>query len=277
MSQEYSILMAVYRKDNPDHFDLSIRSMLNQTIQSNDFVIVCDGSLTDELNQIIENHTRNNDKIVIHRLSENVGLGNALNAALPLCKNELVARMDSDDYSLPNRIEKQLKIFQNNPNIDIVSGFVEEYDETMTNKISIKKLPLKHDDIYKYSKKRNPFNHPTVMYKKSKVLEVDGYKHLYLYEDYYLWIRMLLNGARAENIDDVLLNMRTGISMIKRRGGYKYFKEGMKLQKYMFKRKHISFFRYCYNSLVRFVVQVILTHSMRKIFFVKALRKTNNE
>ena len=198
MNNEYSVLMAVYRNDCPEFFDLSIKSMLNQTIKSDDFVIVCDGPLTDELNNVIENHTKLSNIFNIIRLKENVGLGNALNIALPQCKREFVARMDSDDYSLPNRIEKQLSIFLNNPKIDVVSGFVQEYDETMTNKISIKRLPLNHDTIYKYSKKRNPINHPTVMYKKSKVLEVGGYKHLYLHEDYYLWIRMLLNGSLME-------------------------------------------------------------------------------
>lgn len=265
--------MAVYHKDHPGYFDLSIQSMLNQSVKSDDFVIICDGPLNDQLNQIIDKYVFSNPEINVIRLEKNVGLGNALNHALPYCKNELVARMDSDDISHLNRCEQQLKCFHEHPEYSIIGGTINEFDMEYQDHLSTRKLPEFHEDIVTFSKKRNPFNHPSVMFKKSAVMDAGNYQPFHLYEDYYLWIRMLLKGYKGYNIQSVLLDMRAGIEMIRRRGGYSYFKAGKKFQKYLLTQKHIGKYQYLKNIVIRFVSQVLLPSRLRIYIYKKHLRK----
>ena len=118
---EYSVLMTVYKNDDPEFFKLSLLSMLNQTIPSNDIVVVKDGPVTDELQSVLDElSSEYPDRINQVQLENNIGLGLALNEGLKVCKNELIARMDSDDFSLPMRCEEQLKMFEEDPSLDIV-------------------------------------------------------------------------------------------------------------------------------------------------------------
>lgn len=268
----YSVLMSVYHKDNPDYFKEAILSILNQDLKTNDFVLVCDGVLTEELNNIIKEFS-DNPIFNIIRLEKNKGLGQALKHALPFCKNDLVARMDSDDISLSNRTKLQVNKFSLDPKLSLVSGTLIEYDLTYTKEISEKKLPLKHEEIYLYSKKRNPVNHPCVMFKKSDVLKVGSYEDFHLFEDYYLWVRMLAAGLKFENILEPILHMRSGLEQIKRRGGLKYFKSTKRFQKYLLKTKYISYPRYLKNLFIRFISTVLLPTKVRAKFYLKALRK----
>lgn len=268
---KYSILMPVYHKDNPSYFQEAIESMLSQTIKTDDFVIVCDGTLTTELDLIIDKY-KESDIFNIVRLKENIGLGNALNYALPICKYDLVARMDSDDISLPDRIEQQLKVFKTQ-DIDLVSGTIIEYDLEYTKQTGKRQLPETNKELVRFSKKRSPINHPCVMFKKKAVLEVEGYQDFYLMEDYYLWIRMILNGSKLYNIQKPILHMRAGIEQTKRRGGFKYFKSNYNMQKYMLKVRHIGLFRFLSNIITRFIVQVLFPTKIRNFFYNKVLRK----
>ena len=128
MYDQYSVLMSVYRKENPEFFRIAIESMLKQTIPTNDFVLVCDGPLTPKLDQVIQTLSdQYQDIFQIIRLETNCGLGNALNTGLKICKNELVARMDSDDISLLNRCELQLKAFQSDPELSLCGGNIMEF------------------------------------------------------------------------------------------------------------------------------------------------------
>lgn len=269
----YSVLMAVYHKDNPQYFDESIKSILDQTVKTNDFIIVCDGPLTDELNEVLEKYS-NIEYLNIHRLENNVGLGRALNYGLEYCKNELIARMDSDDISLLDRCEKQLEVFSKDDELSLVSGTLIEYDLEYTKVLGVKALPKTNKEIIKYSKSRNPINHPCVMMKKSAIINVGSYQDFYLHEDYYLWVRLLQNGYKAYNIEEPILHMRAGLEQIKRRGGYKYFKTAKSFQKYLLKSKYINIFTYVKNNTIRFFSQVILPHSVRQFFYRKFLRKS---
>lgn len=270
---KYSVLMSVYAKEKPNYLIESIESIVNQTILTDDFVIVCDGPLPNELELIIEEYSKKYNYINILKLPKNIGLGLALNFGLDYCKNNLVARMDSDDISLPQRCEYQLSEFIKNPNLSITSSSVLEFFNNDRANTILKSVPISHDEILNYSKKRNPFNHPSVMFKKEDVIAVGGYQHFMLYEDYFLWIRLLNSGKITRNIAEPLLLMRTSYDLYKRRGGYKYFKTGVKFQKYLLQIGYINIATFTFNILMRLLVQVILPNKIRTIYYKTLLRK----
>lgn len=264
--EDYSVLMSVYYKEQPQYLKDSIQSMIDQTVTSNDFVLVCDGKLSDELNEVIDLfNTEYQGEFNVIRLPENRGQGYALNVGLSHCKNSLIARMDSDDIAYPSRCELQLKCFNND--VDIVSAAVEEFLNDINNIVATRVLPETHEEILKFSKRRNPFNHPCVMFRKEAVLKAGNYQDFYLYEDYYLWMRMLKIGAIGYNIQLPLLYMRAGKDMYKRRGGYKYFISSRNFQKFLLDNRIIGFGRYTYNVILRFLAQVIVGDSIRGFFF----------
>ncbi len=269
----YSVLMSVYYKEKAEYLMESMESMLQQTYPTNDFVLVCDGPLGDDLNRVIEQMKERFGNILqVIRLQKNVGLGNALNYGMKYCKNDLIARMDSDDISRSDRCENQLAVFKKFPDISIISGTVEEFSMT-SNIVDAKRiLPQQHDEIIKFAQKRNPFNHPCVMYKKKEVEAVGGYQDFYLLEDYYLWIRMLQNGSKGYNIQEPLLWMRAGQDMYKRRSGWKYAKSQIRLFHYMNQKYFISKKQQIQISIVR-VISSMMPNIIRKILFETLLRR----
>ncbi len=271
MTLDYSVLMSVYYKENPEHLTESIESMLNQTIPTNDFVLVCDGKLTPELMLVLKKYADNPIMNIVY-LEKNVGVGEALNIALPYCKNELIARMDSDDISVSDRCEKQLKIFET-MDVDVVGASIEEFIDDPDCVMSKRQVPRLHTDITKYAKKRNPVNQVSVMFKKSKAMACGGYQSFYLLEDYYLWLRMIMSGCKFFNMQETLVKVRTTHDMFMRRGGYSYFKSNKMLQKFMLESGFISRYRYIMNVCERFAVQVAMPNKIRKLFYLKALRK----
>lgn len=273
MEQSYSVLMSVYKKEKPEYLKLAIESMLNQTVPANDFVIVCDGPLTHELDLVIEAICNQYPALFqIVRLERNGGLGNALNIGLKKCKNELVARMDSDDISLPNRCELQLKVFRERPELTLCSGDIAEFIDHEKNIQSVRHVPSEYTKILLYAKRRNPMNHMAVMFKKSAVEAVGGYIEIGYVEDYYLWIRMLKAGYKAYNIEKILVNVRIGNGMYRRRGGIKYAKNMCILQRKMLKLHFISCFDFIINCLVRIVGSIMPT-CLRKYLYMKVLRR----
>ncbi len=272
MDKKYSVLMSVYVKENPEYLKQSIDSILKQTVKTDEFIIVCDGPLTEGLNQVLYQYEVSNPDIIkIIRLKHNQGLGLALNAGLSQCTNELVARMDSDDISFPDRMEKQLKIMEQE-NVDIVSGTIIEFMENVDNELARRILPQKSDEIRKFARRRNPFNHPAVMYKKKSVIEAGGYKDFWLFEDYFLWIRMFLLGYEGYNIQEPIVYMRSGDALYERRGGIKYAGQVIKFRWFMF--------WHGYSGLTDFVVTAVghtivalVPNRLRKIIYERILRK----
>lgn len=175
--------------------------MFNQTIPPDDFVLVCDGELGNDLNEIISQFEISHPGIFnVVRLEKCGGLGNALNVGMKYCKYELIARMDSDDISLPDRCCLQLAKFDEDKELDIVSGTVLEFWNSVDNIRTKRELPANNEEIYEYAKKRSPFNHAAVMFKKSVVKAAGGYQDFPFFEDYYLWLRMLRNNVKAYNV-----------------------------------------------------------------------------
>lgn len=273
MEQNYSVLMSVYKREKAEYLDLAINSMMNQTIKPSDFVLVCDGPLTPGLELIVEKYKTAYPEIFqIVRLTENQGLGKALNEGLKYCRNELIARMDSDDISVKNRCELQLNKFNSTPQLALCSGDIAEFSSNCSDITGIRKVPEEYEDILKSSKKRNPMNHMAVMFQKSKVEEAGSYMSMNLFEDYYLWIRMLQIGCYAENIGTILVYARAGEGMVKRRGGLNYIKDIVAFQKSLLKSKFIHYFEFLENCSLRIIVS-FLPSSIRGIIYQKALRK----
>lgn len=218
MESKYSVLMTVYNKDNPDYFRLALSSMTGQTLRPDEIVIVKDGPVPETIQSIIDMAEIEYPHLIVQvQLPQNVGLGLALNAGLKVCKNELVARMDADDISLPERCEKQIAEFITNPALDIIGSPVIEFDGTPQNSLGVRNVPLDNDSIYKFCRKRDPFNHPTVMYRKSKVAAAGYYSDLRKNQDTDLWIRMLAKDAECSNLAQPVLYFRFNENTYKKR------------------------------------------------------------
>ncbi|MFV0635185.1 glycosyltransferase [Mitsuokella sp. WILCCON 0060] len=268
----YSVLMSVYHKEKPEYLRESMQSIYGQTVPTDDFVLVCDGPLTKELDTVIaEMQAKFGKRLRVCRLLENQGLGRALNFGMKMCRHELIARMDSDDISRSDRCERQLQLFESHPEYSLISGIVEEFTGTKEHVYARRIVPEHQREILAFAKKRNPFNHPCIMYKKSHVEAAGGYQDFFLLEDYYLWIRMLQQGLQGCNIQEPLLWMRAGSDMYKRRGGWKYFLSQRHLLQYMHRTGFISGRQYLLGVFVRLGASMA-PDSLRSLLFSKALR-----
>lgn len=272
MDEKYSVLMSVYGKENPLFFRQSIQSMMNQTLPFSDFVLVMDGPVSGELEKVVAWAAQElQEKFQCIRLERNFGLGYALQKGLMHCKYSIVVRMDSDDISRPTRCEKQIKILQEG-NYSIVGAGLREFVKNPEDTPNCRILPETDEAIRKFMKKRNPFNHPCVMYRKEDVLAAGNYQEFPGFEDYYLWVRMLQNGCRGYNLQEILLDMRTGNGMYARRGGLSYMKTLVKFQLFLKKSGVIGVVDFLKNCGVRIAVSII-SEDMRKKFYKVFLRK----
>lgn len=254
---KYSVLMSVYYKESPIYLKSSIDSILNQTLLPDQIVIVQDGTLTQKLDKIINDFVKSNpSKFTIVSLKENVGLGLALNKGLEQCRNELVARMDTDDISIEKRCELQIQEFIRDKQLSIVGSYINEFDEDPEQIVSSRQVPIKHEDIMKFSRRRNPFNHPTVMYKRSEVLKMGGYGDYRRNQDLDLFVRMLNTGHKAMNINQGLVLFRANEDNLKRRKSWEKCSSYVKMI--------YNFWRKGYSGLVDLV---IVTTSQIVIFF----------
>ena len=271
---KFSVAMSVYKNDNPVFLERALESITTlQTVKPNEIVFVVDGPISEELEVVVKKYEDIYDFFRVIRLEENGGLGNALRIAVKESKFELIARMDSDDVAVANRFEQQLEFFYNNEILDIVGGDISEFIGEENNIVAYRKVPNSDKDIKEYLKTRCPLNHVSVMYKKSSVEKVGGYLDLFWNEDYYLWIRMVENNCIMANTGTVLVNVRVGEDMYRRRGGRKYFKSERFLQKYMLERKMINRSTYVFNVLKRWIVQCLLPNKLRGWVFKKFARK----
>lgn len=240
---KYSVLMSLYIKENPDYLQKAIDSMLNQTVRPDEIVIVKDGPITVELENVLNKYTERYPGLFkIVGYEKNRGLGLALNFGLSHCTNELVARMDTDDISKPDRCEKQLRLFSKRPDLAIVGSNVDEFIGTVDNVVSIRRVPKSYEDIYRFAKRRSAFNHPVVMYKKSIVMDFGGYSNLKRNQDVDLFGRMLYAGYKAENLDESLLWFRCSDDLAKRRKSWENTWSYIATIKKFWKMGYSSFF-----------------------------------
>lgn len=272
----YSILMSVYAGENPVYFKLCIQSIVNQTVLADEIVIVCDGPLTEELDNVLDCFVCEYPSLFkIIRLQRNVGIGSATSEGLKHCKNELIAKMDSNDIAVPERCELQLKRFAENPNLTVLGGYIEEFDKDTKKGFAIREVPLTNEEIRKYARRRQPFNNVTVMYKKSAVVSVGGYNNLRRGEDYDLYIRLLKAGYYTENLSNILVKVRVEQNIQVKRHSFETFKG--------FVQTRWNTFRIGYSSIVDFLIcffaeliVFICPNRLQHIIYKKFLRKSIN-
>lgn len=265
--------MSVYFKEHPGFLKVAIKSMLKQTVAPDEFVLVEDGPLTLGLNAVIDDFVKEKPELFrIVRIKNNVGLGPALRRGVKECSYELIARMDSDDYAKPKRVEKQLRFLANHPNLDIIGSNVEEFAGDIKNVISHVILPETQEEIYNFSKTRCPFRHPSLLYKKSAVLKAKNYRQFYLCEDYDLYIRMLRSGAQCYNIQEPLTYMRVSPDFYKRRGGWKYMRTILTFKNIQLKTGYFTLGEYL-KSTIPHVIVCLMPNQLRDYVYRNFLRK----
>lgn len=231
----FSVLMSVYRNDNPDHFRLALNSVtLNQTIKPSQVVIVEDGEVDPKIDQIISelDGILSEIEFTVLKKEKNEGLASALNDGIKLCEYEYIARMDADDVSVPERFGIQCSVLLKEKNIDLLGGYIMEFDNNPQVTGVIRKVGINHSDVISMAKHRTPFNHPSVMYKKSKVVKVGGYrKDFGKLEDYKLWVDMIAAGCVCKNVPEILVKMRVGNGQAIRRSDPREIRDWDRLQK----------------------------------------------
>lgn len=268
--KEFSVLLSVYYKEKPDYLRQSLDSIFSQTAQASQVVLVEDGPLTNDLDSIIKEYALKHSELDLVPLLENKGLGLALAEGIQHCKYELIARMDTDDIARVDRFELQLKEFEKNPNLDICGSHVLEFEGNTGNIVTRRRVPLTDLDCKNYQRRRDAFNHMTVMFKKTAVLAAGNYQHCPLMEDTLLWVNMFKNGATAMNIDDYLVFARIGEGMYERRGGWSYYKKYKQARKRVYDTGYISWWDYKYTLLVQLLV-ASMPNKMRGWIFRRLL------
>lgn len=267
-----SVLMSVYYKEKPQNLKEALDSLINQTIMPNQIVIVKDGKLTDELENILEDYEKEySDLIEVYSKTKNMGLGQALKFGIEKCKYEYIARQDSDDISVKERFEKQISYLKEHKDIDVLGGYIEEYDENLEKFLSIRKVPLTNYEICKYIKKQCPFNHGTVIMKKDTVINVGNYNSVKL-EDYDLWARMAKAKVKMENLPIILGKNRTGKTLYKKHGGRGRIKSIIEIENKLLKYGIINKMQCTINIIERSIV-ALMPIGIRKIIYTKIIRR----
>ena len=253
----FSVLISVYAKELPQNLQQSLESIFRQELMPSEVVLVEDGPLTTELEQVIKTFADSHQELHTVRLKENKRLGLALQEGLRHCQYDIVARMDSDDIAHPQRFKKEMAWLESHPETDVVGAWVDEFSGDPSQIISTRRLPETHEAILKFSRYRNPMNHPTVMFRKAAVEQAGSYQHCPLFEDYDLWIRMLRQGARFHNLQEPLLSFRLTSQLFSRRGGSHYIRQEIAFQRRMRATGHIGSLRMTANIIVRTLLRLM--------------------
>jgi len=249
--------MTLYRTENPEYLDHCLSSIHSQSLFPNEIILVQEGELTEKLKDTLSIwQAKFKDLLKIISVSDGTGFPGSLNEGLKNCRYEYIARMDTDDECVNDRFEKQIFFFKNNSNVDLVGSNIDEYDNNLINFLHKRNVPERHEDILKYAKFRCPFNHMTVMYKRKKVLNLDGYPSLQRNEDYALWTMFLQAGYNTANIQDSLVKARTGSNFIKRRSGLKYLKGEIDSMIFIYQNGFYNFGVFLINLVIRITIRL---------------------
>jgi len=270
----FSVLISVYEKDYPEHFRLALQSVIDQTVSPDELLIVGDGPLTDSLRSVIDDFRSEYPEIIrVVQFETNQGLGSALQTGVEECTHDIVARMDADDVAVRDRFERQLKHLSSNSDVDVVGGYIGEFQDDPEEIDQVREVPVESDDVESFSRFRCPTNHPTVMFRRGSVLEAGNYRSLRSQQDYELWMRMLSQGYTIENLPEVLVRCRAGEDLYNRRGGLEYAQLEYSLQREFLQLGVITRFEFIRNLLLRIPARFI-PNKLRGVVYKILLRSS---
>ena len=269
-SNEFSLLLCTYKNDNPQHIRECLDSIIAGTVHPSEMIIVKDGPLTAELDEVISNTNFPFETNIIS-LPTHQTQGIARREGVAAAKNDWIALMDSDDVCLPNRFEKQIAEIRRNPKIDIIGGQIAEFSITQSQVHALRQVPIHHEEILAFARIRNPFNAMAVMFKKDLALKSDNFRYFPGFEDYDLWVRMIKNGATCQNCEDVIVHVRTGYGMYSRRRGIGYIKNEWRMQRQLRNLGFITRFIFIKNIFIRIPVR-LFPKPMLESIYIKFLR-----
>ncbi|WP_264535058.1 glycosyltransferase [Flavobacterium sp. N1736] len=274
MLNKFSVLMSVYIKENPNCLRQSLESVCTQTLKPNEIILVKDGHLNNELDDVINEYViRFPLLFIVVELPKNKGLANALNEGMKYAKHEIIARMDSDDICMPERFKIQVNYLIDN-NLDIVGGQIIEFSKNIEDVVSIRMVPVYHDEIVQFMKFRSPFSHPTIVFRKKSFQLLKGYDNTIFPEDYDFFVRAYLAGFKFGNVKENVLYFRLGENLseaIKRRWGRKYAVNEMKLYKKFLKLGFFNYFDF-FKVLVFKIPLRIMPFSLYSYIYFKFSR-----
>ena len=269
---KFSVLMSVYKNEKPNYLREALDSVVHQTLMPDEFVVVKDGLLTEALDTVLDEYIEKYPALFkIVSFEKNRGLGLALRDGVLACSYEYIARMDTDDICKLDRFEKQIRYLKGNPYTALLGTWIKEFSKDKNNPDTITKLPCEHQEIVQFAKSRNPFRHMTVMFQKQAVLDSGNYRDFLWFEDYDLWVRMIQKGYGVANIPEFLVDVRACNDMFARRGGWKYLKQDLKFQKFLFSSGFINSFQLMRNVIVRSVVR-LMPNGVRGLVYRNLLR-----
>jgi len=266
-----SVLMSVYHNEQPGFLNTALKSLAEQTVSPSEIVLVRDGELTRDLDHVIDGY-RDSLNLTVVSLPTNSGLATALNFGLQHCTQPWIMRFDTDDFCLPNRVALQMAVIETQ-DYDLIGGQVAEFDTDPLHPHQSRTLPLQQDHIVKFSRRRNPFNHMAVCFRKSFAENAGGYPEVPLMEDYALWLKMIAAGARTMNQPETLVHARVGHGMIERRGGRKYLRSEWQLQRLFFELGMKPRWRCLIDGTLRSAAFIAPT-GVKKLIYKKFLRKS---
>ena len=222
-----SVLMSVYKAEKPEYLDRALQSVWDdQTHKPNEIVLIADGTLTPDLDKIIDKWKETlGNSFILCRNEFNIGLTKSLNKGLALACGDFIARMDSDDISHPCRFELQYKFLIDNPDVDVVGGSLQEFNDK-NECLNIRHYPQNPKEIKKYICKASPLAHPTVMMRR-KIFD-SGIRYDERFrtsQDIALWFDVLNSGFNISNVDDVTIYFRLAEDVYNRRSRKKAFNE----------------------------------------------------
>jgi len=254
---KFSVLIAVYAKEQPANLQQSLESIFCQELPPTEVILMEDGPLTAELERVVSVFSESHPELHIIKSEKNQGLGLTLREGLQHCRYDIIARMDSDDIAKPERFKKETAYLEAHPQTDVVGSWVDEFQDSPEHPISIRKVPESHERLKHFSYSRNPMNHPTVMFRKKAVLKAGNYRHCPLFEDYDLWVRMIMNGARFHNLQESLLLFRMTHQMFSRRGGSDYIRQEARFQLNLYRIGYIGLTKMVLNIVTRTFFRII--------------------
>ena len=270
--KDFSVCMSVYKNDKPEFLVEALGSLFEQTLIPTEIVLVEDGPVTDELEKVVRGYEIMYPAIMnVVRCERNGGLGTALRIGVEHSHYDLIARMDSDDISHPERFEKQMQFMHDHPEVDICGGDAAKFESDIKNIIGYTRPAYEDAEMKKVLQDRTPFCHVTIMAKKEAIIKSGNYIEIFNQEDYYLWTRMAQAGCIFANLKDVLVYVRV-LEIGSRRGGWRYFKNELFMQNYLLKAKIISFPKYIKHLSMKFTFQMLFTSNMRQWAYTHILR-----